>query len=60
MGPRPMLATSAAMLPIGPDWTYEVKWDGYRTVAVKNGSAVRLLSRNSIPGATGIERRVKP
>ena len=41
-----MLATSAAVLPFGPDWTYQVKWDGYRTVAVKNGPAVRLLSRN--------------
>ncbi len=25
---QPMMAVSAAMLPSGPDWTYEVKWDG--------------------------------
>jgi bifunctional non-homologous end joining protein LigD len=41
-----MLATSAADLPEGPQWTYEVKWDGYRALAVKEGSRVRLISRN--------------
>jgi bifunctional non-homologous end joining protein LigD len=43
---RPMLATAASTLPFGPDWTYEVKWDGYRAIAIKDGKRVRLVSRN--------------
>ena len=41
-----MMAVPASTLPIGEDWTYEVKWDGYRAQAVKNGITVSLASRN--------------
>jgi bifunctional non-homologous end joining protein LigD len=41
-----MMASAAASLPDGTEWSYEVKWDGYRAQAVKNGAAVTLASRN--------------
>ena len=28
------------------DWLYEVKFDGYRTLALRGGSETRILSRN--------------
>ena len=33
-------------LPEGPDWTYEVKFDGYRAVGVKTSREAILYSRN--------------
>jgi bifunctional non-homologous end joining protein LigD len=41
-----MMATLASKLPVGDDWSYEVKWDGYRAQLVKDGPRVRLISRN--------------
>ena len=33
-------------LPEGPEWTYELKLDGYRLVAVKTRDRVTLYSRD--------------
>src|SRR5260221_5004437 len=43
----PMVAVSATVLPNGKEWSYEVKWDGYRALALKDATQVRLVSRNS-------------
>jgi bifunctional non-homologous end joining protein LigD len=43
---RPMLATLTDELPSGPDWTFEVKWDGYRALGYVRAGEARLLSRN--------------
>jgi bifunctional non-homologous end joining protein LigD len=41
-----MAATVASTLPEGAVWTYEVKWDGYRAMLLKDARAVRIVSRN--------------
>src|SRR5580765_6746745 len=41
----PMLAKLVKALPEGPKWEYEIKLDGYRLEAVKDGDKVRLYSR---------------
>ena len=42
---EPMKALPVEKLPEG-DWLYEVKHDGYRALAFKDGKDVRLVSRN--------------
>jgi len=42
---EPMKALPVEKLPEG-DWLYEIKFDGYRALAFKNGKDVRLISRN--------------
>ena len=41
----PMLASPAQTLPEGPNWSYEVKLDGFRCIAVKGADTARLYSR---------------
>ena len=41
----PMLATLVEKLPKGPEWLYEVKWDGYRAITAVRGGEATLWSR---------------
>jgi bifunctional non-homologous end joining protein LigD len=42
----PMLATSIEKPFDSDEWLYEIKWDGYRSVAFVESGKVRLVSRN--------------
>lgn len=43
---RPMLATSIERPFDSEEWLYEIKWDGYRSVAFLEDGNLRLVSRN--------------
>ena len=43
---EPMECAPVSALPDGPDWTYEVKLDGYRAIGVRTSSESILYSRN--------------
>lgn len=42
----PMAALLVDVLPAGPEWSYELKLDGYRALIMKDGAAIRIRSRN--------------
>lgn len=44
---EPMKARLSENLPTSDEWVYEIKFDGFRGLALKNGSEVRLISRNN-------------
>ena len=46
---EPMKAAVAARPPDNGLWLYEVKFDGFRVLAIKNGQDVELWSRNQKP-----------
>jgi ATP-dependent DNA ligase len=46
---QPQLAKTAKEVPEGEDWRYEPKWDGFRTIAFRDGDQVYLQSRNGRP-----------
>ena len=46
---KPMKATLVDEPFDDPDWFYEVKWDGYRAIAVVDKDNTQLISRNNLP-----------
>ena len=46
---EPMAATLTQERFTGPEWLFERKYDGIRLIAFKQGSDVRLYSRNRLP-----------
>jgi bifunctional non-homologous end joining protein LigD len=43
---RPMLASAGTVIPGGPEWVHEIKWDGMRVLADVAGGRLNLSSRN--------------
>ena len=42
---EPCLALLASVPPEGPDWAFEIKWDGYRLAIHREPDRVRILTR---------------
>jgi bifunctional non-homologous end joining protein LigD len=49
----PCLPTKTDKLPSGSDWLHEIKHDGLRIIARKNGAQVRLRRRSSSASVDG-------
>jgi ATP-dependent DNA ligase len=45
----PMEATSADAIPVGPEWQYEPKWDGFRCLVFRRGEKIELQSKAGKP-----------
>src|SRR6201993_3296836 len=46
---EPMEALPATELPVGEQWQYEPKWDGFRCLAFRDGKHVELMSKAAKP-----------
>jgi DNA ligase D-like protein (predicted ligase) len=60
-----MAALAVKKLPEGDEWLYELKWDGYRALLIKDGENIQIRSRNDkdltamYPGIAAAGRRQK-
>ena len=46
---EPALAELVSEIPVGPEWVYEPKWDGFRCLAFRDDGDVELQSRAGQP-----------
>jgi ATP-dependent DNA ligase len=46
---KPMLAKLSRELPVGDQYVYEPKWDGFRCIVFRDGDDIELGSRNEKP-----------
>jgi ATP-dependent DNA ligase len=59
------IPTKATIVPDGPDWLHEVKYDGYRLRLERDGNRVRLITRGGYdwtkryPRIVGAARKVR-
>jgi len=44
-----MEAQAVDEIPVGPEWNYEPKWDGFRCLAFRRGDTVNLQSKSGKP-----------
>jgi len=52
---EPCLPTFSRAVPDGPRWAFELKHDGYRFIARRDGDRVRVFSRHG-KARTGLTR----
>ena len=45
----PMEATTVDEIPVGAEWQYEPKWDGFRCIAFRRGKKIELQSKAGKP-----------
>ena len=46
---EPMEARAAEVIPRGPNWQYEPKWDGFRAIAFRDGASLQIQSKSGRP-----------
>jgi ATP-dependent DNA ligase len=46
---KPMLAKLSREMPVGDEFVYEPKWDGFRCIVFRDGDEIELGSRNEKP-----------
>ena len=49
------IPTKATIVPTGPDWLHEIKYDGYRLRLERDSKGVRLMTRGATASSTAIQ-----